>query len=151
MVLGIAKEMADRFIEFVLKFFKGESAEDQLSKALKVSVLTIALLLFGLFALLSNNLNLRMDLADAEIGLAKINMLFDPTVGEGGPLKEFVRINDALSRQLDSVKNQNIILSKRTITATADNKVLKEHLLKVLEENKILQNNNQMLLRKCTQ
>lgn len=150
MVFGIAKEMADRFIEFVLKFFKGESVEDQLTKALKASVLLISVLLFTLFTLSSTVINQRMDLAEAEIGLAKINILFDQAGGSGGPLREFIRINDALTRQLDSVKNQNILLAKQANSSSGENKILRSHLLKVLGENETLKRNNDVLLAKCT-
>lgn len=149
MVFGIAKEMADRFIEFVLKFFKGESAEDQLTKALKAAVLLISVLLFTLFTLSSTVINQRMDLADAEIGLAKINILFDQAGGAGGPLREFIRINDALTRQLDAVKNQNIILAKQSNSSSGENKILRAHLLKVLGENETLKRNNDVLLGMC--
>ena len=146
-MIGITKEMADRFIEFVLKFFKGESVEDQLTKALKVMVLTVSVLLFAVFSLGTSNINLRMSLADAEVGLAKINILFDPSTG--GPIAGFIRINDALTRQNNSIKNQNIVLAKQANQLSGENRLLRSHLLKVLEENRLLKKNNDTLLGLC--
>lgn len=146
-MIGIAKEMADRFIEFVLKFFKGESVEDQLTKALKVMVLTTSALLCVVFSLLTTNINLRMDLAEAEVGIAKINVLFDPSTG--GPIAGFIRINDALTRQNNSFKNQNAVLAKQANKVSTENYLLRSHLLKVLEENKLLKSNNSTLLALC--
>lgn len=149
MVLSIAKEMADRFIEFVLKFFKGESVEDQLTKALKAAVFLISVLLFAVFTLSVTNLNLRMELADANVGLAKINILFDTTSGTGGPLQEFIRINNALTRQVATISNQNILLARQSNLAIGENRVLRSHLKKVLVENATLAENNKVLLSKC--
>lgn len=146
-MIGISKEMADRFIEFVLKFFKGESVEDQLSKALKACVTLISVLLFCVFSLLVTNLNLRMELSDANAGLAKINLLFD--AGGTGPISGFIRINDELQKQMGLIKQQNIWLIKRTVTLSAENTFLKRHLISVLEVNALLKENNSILLAKC--
>lgn len=146
-MLAIAKEMADRFIEFVLRFFKGESIEDQLTKALKASVLMISVLLFIIFSLTTTNLNLRMELTDAEVGLSKINLLFDG--GSGGPIGGFIRINDALNTQMNMVKEQNLWLVERTAGLSSENSFLKRHLVSVLGENKLLKNNNNVLLLRC--
>jgi len=149
MVYGIAREMADRFIEFVLKFFKGESVEVQLTKALRISVMLITLLLFTSFTLLSTILNQRIELEDAEIGLSKINVLFDSASGPGGPISQFVRINDALTRQLDTLKSQYVVVSKQANTYSGENKILRGHLVTVLEENGTLKKNNETLLKMC--
>jgi len=146
-MLAIAKEMADRFIEFVLRFFKGESVEDQLTKALKAAVLMISVLLFIIFSLTTTNLNLRMELTDANVGLSKINLLFDG--GGGGPIGGFIRINDALSVQMNMIKEQNIWLVERTTALSGENSFLKRHLVNVLEENAILKENNKVLLLMC--
>lgn len=146
-MFGIAKEMADRFIEFVLRFFKGESIEDQLTKALKASVLLISVLLFIIFSLTTTNLSLRMNLTEAEVGMSKINLLFDG--GGGGPIGGFIRINDALSLQMNMVKEQNLWLVKRTTSLAGENTFLKRHLINVLEENQLLKNNNSVLLLVC--
>lgn len=146
-MIGISKEMADRFIEFVLKFFKGESVEDQLTKAIKLCVAFISVLLFCCFSLLVTNLNLRMNLADAEAGLAKINVLFD--AAGSGPISGFIRINTALSRQMDLIKEQNVWLIKKSTKLSSENTFLKRHLLSVLEENQLLKKNNDLLIAKC--
>lgn len=146
-MLAIAKEMADRFIEFVLRFFKGESVEDQLTKALKAAVFMISVLLFIIFSLITTNLNLRMELMDANVGLSKINLLFDG--GGGGPIGGFIRINDALSTQMNMVKEQNLWLVERTTTLSGENTFLKRHLVNVLEENDMLKANNSTLLAMC--
>lgn len=146
-MLAIAKEMADRFIEFVLRLFKGESIEDQLTKALKAAVLMISVLLFAIFSLVTTNLNLRMELKDAEVGLSKINLLFEG--GGGGPIDRFIRINNALNAQMNMVKEQNIWLVERTTTLSSENSYLKRHLVNVLGENDLLKANNSILLARC--
>lgn len=146
-MLAIAKEMADRFIEFVLRFFKGESIEDQLAKALKAAALMISVLLFIIFSLTTTNLNLRMELTDAEVGLSKINLLFDG--GGGGPISGFIRINKALNTQMDMVKEQNLWLVEKTAGLSSENSFLKRHLVSVLKENELLKDNNEVLLLRC--
>lgn len=145
-MLGIAKEMADRFIEFALKYFKGESVENQLTKALKAAVLMLSVLLFVIFSLTITTVNLRMELTDAEVGLSKINMLFD---SNGGPINGFIRINDALTIQMNLVKEQNLWLVSKTAAISSENSFLKRHLVNTLEENDILKNNNKALLLMC--
>lgn len=147
-MLGIAKEMADRLIEFLLRLFKGESAEDQLTKALKACVLIITLLILLAFSMLLANINLRMELVATEEGLTKIDLLFNGNVD--GPLSTFLRINDTLNEQIGAIRDQNLWLVRRNSNLSAENSYLKRHLVMTLIVNSKLNQVNNILLARCT-
>jgi hypothetical protein len=146
-MFGLLKELADRFIEFVLRFVKGETVEEQLTSALKSAVFLIAILAWAAIGLSMANINLRVELSDMEAGVAKMNLLFDPT--EGGPLKAFVRINDSLSNQLRLVKQENLLLFQSNIKLNDENNFLRPYLVRSLAESERLKINNDVLLKMC--
>lgn len=146
-MFGLVKELADRFIEFVLRFVKGETVEEQLTSALKSAVFLIAILGWATIGLLMANINLRVELADMEAGITKMNLLFDPT--DGGPIKAFVRINDSLAKQVALVKNENTLLFKSNIRLADENNFLRPYLVRALAESQRLKNNNDVLLQLC--
>lgn len=145
-MLALIKELADRFIEFVLAMVKGETVEEQLTSALKSCIFLISVLGCAVAALAVSNLNKSLEISDMEVGVAKVKMLFD-TEG-GGPINGFLRINDMLSTQNNEVKQENILLLKSNAKLTEENHWLRLHLIKILEENDLLRNNNEALLNK---
>lgn len=140
----LIKELADRFIEFVLAMVKGETVEAQLTSALKSCVFLICVLGCSTTALVVSNLNKTIEMADMEAGVAKVKLLFD-TEG-GGPINGFLRINDMLSSQNNAVKQENLLLLKANTRLTEENHWLRLHLIRILEENKLLRDNNTVLL-----
>lgn len=147
-MFGLIKELADRFIEFVLKFVKGDTVEEQLTSALKSAVFLIAILGWACIGLLMANINLRVENSDMQAGISKMNLLFDPT--DGGPVKAFVRINDALTRQVSLVKQENLMLFKNNIKLTDENSILRPYLVNALQEATRVKANNDILLKLCT-
>lgn len=146
-MFGLMKELADRFIEFVLKFVKGDTVEEQLTSALKSAIFLIAVLGYVAVTTGLANINLRIENADMETGIAKMNVVFGQE--DGGPLNSFIRINDSLNKQVSLVKQENLILFKNNITLTDENNFLRPYLVRALEENKLLKNNNTVLLNFC--
>lgn len=147
-MFGLLKELVDRFIEFVLRFVRGATVEEQLTSALKSAGFLIVILAWATIGLLLANINLRVDLSDMEAGVSKMNLLLDPT--DGGPLKAFVRINDSLSKQMTLVKQENLLLFKNNIKLTDENNFLRPYLIRALAENERLKTNNDALLKMCT-
>lgn len=147
-MFGLIKELADRFIEFVLKFVKGDTVEEQLTSALKSAVFLIAILGWACIGLLMANINLRVENSDMQAGISKMNLLFDPT--DGGPVKAFVRINDALTRQVSLIKQENMMLFKNNIKLTDENSILRPYLVNALQEATRVKANNDVLLKLCT-
>lgn len=147
-MFGLLKELADRFIEFVLQFVKGETVEEQLTSALKSAVFMIAILAWSTIGLSMANVNLRVEYSDLEAGVVKMNLLLDPT--EGGPLKAFVRINDTLSKQVQLVKEENILLVRNNIKLIDENNFLRPYLVRALAETERLKVNNDVLLSICS-
>lgn len=146
-MITLFKELADRFIEFVLGLVKGETLEEQLTSALKSAIFLVSVLGFVVTALLVSNLNLRIELSDMEAGVSKVNLLFDSE--GGGPIRGFLRINDVLSEQNGVIKQENILLLKGNVRLTEENHWLRLHLVEVLDENQLLRDNNKVLLLKC--
>jgi len=147
-MFSLIKELADRFIEFVLRFVKGETVEEQLTSALKSAVFLIAILAWSSISMLMANINLRVELSDMESGVSKVSLLFDQT--DGGPINSFIRINDALNRQVGLVKQENTLLFKNNIQLKDENNFLRPILLRTLMEADRIKKNNDALLLKCS-
>lgn len=146
-MFSLYKELGDRFIEFVLRMVKGETLEDQLTSALKSAIFLVSVLGFVITALAVSNANLRLQLSDMEVGLSKVNLLFDSQ--DGGPIQGFFKLNDILSAQNTVVKQENFQLVKTNVTLTGEVNWLRFQLVDVLEQNKLLKQNNDFLLLKC--
>lgn len=146
-MFGLIKELADRFIEFVLRFVEGETPEEQLTSVLKSAVFLIAILAWATVGLLMANINLRIENKDMEAGIVKMNLVFNPE--DGGPINSFIRINDSLNRQVTLVKQENMLLFKNNITLTDENNFLRPYLVKALQESEQIKKNNDVLLRLC--
>jgi len=127
---------------------KGETVEEQLTSALKSAVFLIAILAWSSISLLMANINLRVELSDMESGVSKVSLLFDQT--DGGPINSFIRINDALNRQVGLVKQENTLLFKNNIQLKDENNFLRPILLRTLMEADRIKRNNDALLLKCS-
>ena len=148
MTWGIAKEMTDRLIEFIIKMFEGESVEDQLTKAIKTISLLLAMSLFVNFSMFLANINLRSELKVTEVSLVKVSTLFGG--GDSSPVGSFVKVTGESSSQIDIVQDQNDWLVKQLVRATIENTFMKRTLVLVADNNKRLSLNNNALLLKCS-
>lgn len=146
-MFGLVKELVDRFIEFVLKFVKGDTTEEQLTSVLKSAVFLIAILAWATIGLLMANINLRIENNDMEAGVSKMNLIFSPE--DGGPINSFIRINDTLNRQVTLVKQENMLLFKNNIKLTDENNFLRPYLVRALQEADQIKRNNDVLLGLC--
>ena len=146
-MFGLIKELADRFIEFVLRFVGGETVEEQLTSALKSAVFLIAILGWAGISSVMTNINLRVELADMESGVSKVSMLFDQT--DGGPINSFIRINDSLNRQVGLIKRENALLFESNIKLKDENNILRLVTLRTLAESDRVKKNNNALLLRC--
>lgn len=146
-MLAVFRELTNRSIEFVLSLTKGETLEEQLTSALKTSIFLITVLMFTVTSLLIANYNMRVERLDLEVGISKVNLLFDGD--NGGPIKGFIRINDMLAGQNNALKQENILLLKTNSRLFEQNHWLRLQLLQTLDENTILRENNKVLLNKA--
>lgn len=145
-MLAVFRELTNRSIEFVLSLTKGETLEEQLTSALKTSIFLVTVLMFTVTSLLIANYNMRIERLDLEVGISKVNLLFDGD--NGGPIKGFIRINDMLAGQNMSLKQENILFLKTNARLFEQNHWLRLQLLQTLDENNILRENNKVLLNK---
>jgi hypothetical protein len=145
-MLAVFRELTNRSIEFVLSLTKGETLEEQLTSALKTSIFLITVLMFTVTSLLIANYNMRIERLDLEVGISKVNLLFDGD--NGGPIKGFIRINDMLAAQNNALKQENILFLKTNARLFEQNHWLRLQLLQTLDENNILRENNKALLNK---
>lgn len=146
-MLAVFRELTNRSIEFVLSLTKGETLEEQLTSALKTSIFLITVLMFTVTSLLIANYNMRVERLDLEVGISKVNLLFDGD--NGGPIKGFIRINDMLAGQNNALKQENILFLKTNSRLFEQNHWLRLQLLQTLDENTILRENNKALLNKA--
>lgn len=146
-MLAVFRELTNRSIEFVLSLTKGETLEEQLTSALKTSIFLITVLMFTVTSLLIANYNMRVERLDLEVGISKVNLLFDGD--NGGPIKGFIRINDMLAGQNSALKQENILFLKTNSRLFEQNHWLRLQLLQTLDENTILRENNKVLLNKA--
>jgi len=146
-MLAVFRELTNRSIEFVLSLTKGETLEEQLTSALKTSIFLITVLMFTVTSLLIANYNMRVERLDLEVGISKVNLLFDGD--NGGPIKGFIRINDMLAGQNNALKQENILFLKTNSRLFEQNHWLRLQLLQTLDENTILRENNKVLLNKA--
>lgn len=146
-MFGLIKELVDRFIEFVLMFARGDSAEEKLTSALKSSIFLVAILLWGMISLVMSNFNMRSEIEDMQAGIVRMNQLFDRK--EGGPIATFVRINDSLTRSLNLAKEENLILTKNNIQLKDETNFLRPLLFQALSDGKRINKNNDLLIKLC--
>jgi hypothetical protein len=146
-MLALIKELTDRFIEFILSLVKGETLEAQLTSALKSSIFMISVLICLVINLLITNINQRVELKDMEDGIAKVNVLFDAK--NGGSIQGFLKINNLLTEQNIRLKQDNMGLLAHSIVLGSENRSLKIQLLQILVGDKLIVENNKVLLDMC--
>jgi len=145
-MLAVFRELTNRSIEFVLSLTKGETLEEQLTSALKTLIFLVTVLMFVSTSLAIANFNMRTELADMEVGISKVNLLFDGD--NGGPIKGFIRINDMLAGQNMALKQENILFLKTNARLLEQNRWLRLQLIQALDENILLRKNNSVLMLK---
>lgn len=143
----LLNELADRFIEFVLRSVNGGSVEDKLTSAIKSCGLLIAVLGSMSVWLGVGYFNLLVDTRDLEGNLQRVNGLF---VSEGpNSLSVFVGLNEKLNEENDKVKVENLLLLNNVIILAEENKWLKGRLDRTLEVNEAVKKEYKELLQLC--
>lgn len=146
-MFALLKELADRFIEFVLILSKGENTETRLTSALKSSIYLISVLGCIIASLIVTNINQRIRLDDTESGVRRVNELFDTT--SGGPINGFLRANETLVNQNVAIKRENVLLLKAVITLGEQNKWTRLQVAQLIDENRTLKENNSTIRQMC--
>lgn len=146
-MLLIIKELADRFIEFVLANVKGDNREDKLINALKSCVGLITILGGLIIWLLLNHVNLMLTAKDMEAGLSRVNELFDSS--SSNSLSSFVALNQSLNLQLEENKNERVFFLSTVGKLTEENKWLRMTLVKTIDDKELLKEEYKELLQVC--
>ena len=148
MLFTLLKELTDRFIEFILNMVKGANPEAQLTSALKSCVFLITILAFAVISLGISNYNLHLQNDDFETAVSKFGFLLkeDNLVA---PSLEIAKLSASIDANSNALRKENVTLSENNIALLTENAWIQVMLSKILEENKLLKANNQVLLDKC--
>lgn len=146
MVLVI-KELAERFIEFVLSVVKGDTTEDKLISALKSCALLMTILGSACIWLGIAYFNTLIVVKDMEVGLDRVNELFDRN-GENS-ISIFVTMNQRLTQEVNKTKDDNILLLSGISKLAEENKWLRDKLNRNLENTLIVKEEYKQLLGFC--
>lgn len=148
MLFTLLKELTDRFIEFILNMVKGANPEAQLTSALKSCVFLITILAFAVISLGISNYNLHLQNDDFETAVSKFGFLLkeDNLVA---PSLEIAKLSASIDANSNALRKENVTLSENNIALLTENAWIQVILGKIIEENKLLKANNQVLLDKC--
>jgi len=148
MLFTLLKELTDRFIEFILNMVKGANPEAQLTSALKSCVFLITILAFAVISLGISNYNLHLQNDDFETAVSKFGFLLkeDNLVA---PSLEIAKLSASIDANSNALRKENVTLSENNIALLTENAWIQVILGKIIEENKLLKTNNQVLLDKC--
>lgn len=145
MFFTLLKELVDRFIEFLLKMSKGESAEAKLTSVLKSTVFLISVLVFVTISLLGENINMRTQLADYKSVAAKVGMLLNPDTMTGAA-DEITKLSASIDENNNTLRIENNKLVESNISLSHENYWIQVLLNKTLQDNIRLKDNNDFLL-----
>lgn len=148
MFFTLLKELVDRFIEFLLKMSKGETAEAKLTSVLKSTVFLISVLVFAVFSLVAENFNMRTQLADYKSVSAKLGVLLKPQ-SAAGAAEEITKLSASINDSNNKLRNENTRLLETNIALTHENYWIQVVLNRTLQESKLLKENNMFLVRTC--
>ena len=149
MFFTLLKELVDRFIEFLLKMSKGETAEAKLTSVLKSTVFLISVLVFAVISLLAENLNMRTQLADYKSVSVKLGVLLKPQ-SMAGAAEEISKLSASINDSNNKLRNENTKLLESNVALTHENYWIQVTLNRTLQESKLLRENNQFLMRTCS-
>lgn len=139
-MFAVIKELTDRFIEFVMRYIGGDTVEEKLKQLVNTAIYFIAGLLWVVIGLMITIFNQRIEIADLETGVEKINVLFN-TSEDGGPLGGFIKVNNSLIGQVAELNKENLLMAKDNVKLNDENHFLKFQLLTMLGRNKELNDN----------
>lgn len=148
MFFTLVKELVDRFIEFLLKMSKGESPEAKLTSVLKSTVFLISVLVFAVFSLVAENLNMRTQLADYKSVSAKLGVLLKPQ-SVAGAAEEITKLSASINDSNNKLRVENNKLLESNVALTHENYWIQLVLNRTLQESKLLRDNNVFLLNAC--
>lgn len=148
MFFTLVKELVDRFIEFLLKMSKGESPEAKLTSVLKSTVFLISVLVFAVFSMVAENLNMRTQLADYKSVSAKLGVLLKPQ-SVAGAAEEITKLSASINDSNNKLRVENNKLLESNVALTHENYWIQLVLNRTLQESKLLRDNNVFLLNAC--
>ncbi len=119
----MAKELVDRFIEWLLARAGGSTLEEKLMSALKTVSFMCVGLLWAVVTLLVIDFNMKIRLNDTENAASVVNKMFDP---DNNPLDEFVTINQELTQRMHAMQGENVLLLRDNLILVQDNKRLSQ-------------------------
>lgn len=117
----IAKELVDRFIEWLVKRSSGETLEEKLIFSLKTLSFLGGGLLWVIATLIVVNIHQFIRIHDTESAAVAVSRMFTT---ENNPIDEFIKINKALSERVESLRAENLLLLKDNIQLINENKIL---------------------------
>lgn len=148
MLFTLLKELVDRFIEFLLKMSKGDSAEAKLTSVLKSTVFLVSVLVFAVISLIGENLNMRTQLADYKSVSAKLGVLLKPQ-SVASAAEEISKLSASINDSNNKLRNENTKLLEQNIALTHENYWIQITLNRTLQDNKLIRENNALLMRVC--
>lgn len=148
MFFTLVKELVDRFIEFLLKMSKGQSPEAKLTSVLKSTVFLISVLVFAVFSMVAENLNMRTQLADYKSVSAKLGVLLKPQ-SVAGAAEEITKLSASINDSNNKLRVENNKLLESNVALTHENYWIQLVLNRTLQESKLLRDNNVFLLNAC--
>lgn len=119
----IIEELMNRFIEFILQYVKGESAEERLTSALRTSIYTTTALFWLLVSLLVSSVLMKIEIANLQAGIQRINVLFDSSA-QNSPFSEFIKLNNSLVQRLELSTQEKEYLIRENVKLLSINEGL---------------------------
>lgn len=133
----VIEELMNRFIEFILQYVKGESAEERLTSALRTSIYTTTALFWLLVSLLVSSVLMKIEIANLQAGIQRINVLFDSSA-QNSPFSEFIKLNNSLVQRLELSTQEKEFLIRENVKLTNINEGLHTDVQHYQDENKTL-------------
>jgi len=108
----------------------------------------ITILAFAVISLGISNYNLHLQNDDFETAVSKFGFLLkeDNLVA---PSLEIAKLSASIDANSNALRKENVTLSENNIALLTENAWIQVMLSKILEENKLLKANNEVLLDKC--
>lgn len=148
MLFTLLKELIDRFIEFTLRFVKGDSPEAQLTSALKTCVFLISVLLLAMISVVGNNYDLRKEFEDYESSVSKLGFLLNADNLKNSS-SEITKLMNSIDINSNIIRKENVRLSGSNIALSTENNMLQIIVGYQLQELDRLRKDNDVFLKMC--
>ncbi len=119
----IAKELVDRFIEWLLRRASGETLEEKQNSAIRYISYVAGGLLWAVLTLVVIDINLSLRIHATEGAAAAVNKMFST---DRNPIDELIKINRTLSDRVESLREENILLIKDNLRLLDQAKVMED-------------------------